>query len=127
MKRLIITLLVPVCLLAVGCNKKEEPKEPVDPQKQAQIEEQHKKFEEYKGQLSIFCVKPVTDISAIELAQCKDLKDNSEFYDLFGGRLSDTDLSYLPEACKRKVSELTANEIVDCLADKPESEENPFE
>jgi hypothetical protein len=86
-------------------------------EKQEQSEKAYKELDqsnsEYLKKMNPICSKPVNEITALDFFKCKVIKD-----DYFIDLKLDLENPDLPSFCKRKIQELIANELIECLEEK---------
>jgi len=115
----ILTLLV-VMAISFGAYyfqiNKEKEKAKISERKIQQAKEREESRENYNKALAQLCSKPLTEASAVELYNCKDLQ-SSEYIvaDLGLSPKTATRSANLPTFCERKINEMKMLEFLECL------------
>lgn len=77
------------------------------------------KNEEYLTQIKLLCNNSISELTGVEFYRC----NNNEFSKAYFGMARDAkkilEKPNIPSFCQRKISEMTANEFIECLEEPP--------
>lgn len=83
-------------------------------------EENQSMFTEYVDEINDLCMMPIGELTAVEFRRCHDSDLDQSFYDMLGILPTPREYEHLPAFCDRQITEMSAFEFTDCLADEPE-------
>lgn len=115
-----ILVLLVITVISLGVfylqANREREKEKISERKIQQAKEREKSKQDYKKALAELCSKPLTEVSAVELYNCKDLQSSEEDVVDFGiSPKTATRSANLPTFCERKITEMKMIELLECL------------
>lgn len=95
---------------------REKEKAKINERKTQQAKEREESKQNYNNALAQLCSKPLTEASAVELYNCKELQSSEEDVVYFGISLKRaTGSADLSSFCERKITEMKMLELLECL------------
>lgn len=117
----ILALLV-VTVISLGAyyfqTNREKEKAKINERRIQQAKQREEAKQDYNNALAQLCSKPLTEASAVQLYNCKELQSSEEDVVDFGLSLKRaTQSANLSSFCERKITDMKMLELLECLDD----------